>query len=466
MKRLLIDKTPYDTRIALMENGRLAELKVFGSGEKIAGNIYAGRVMSVLPGMSLAFMDIGRELKGMYFFGDGRKPKSGDEFPVQAVKEEKGKKGAVLTGKLMFPGKFIIIIPNSSDLGISKRITEESERRRLAELTKSFLPPEYGAILRTEAEGKPEDVILDEGRALCEAVSEVMKKAPYMKAPALLWGGEPVARAVQELFTGDVDEFLINEPALYEEMLEREGGDERIRLYTGMIPIMEEYFAESQIEKAARPKIWLKSGGFIVIEETEAMVVIDVNTGKFTGCRDVKKTFLKTNMEAAEEIARQIRLRNLSGIIIVDFIDMRDKAMEAELTAFMAEELRRDRQKTVLLGMTELGLMQITRKREGDSLSAALSQPCRCCGGSGRADARGYLLGKIHREITAVSNRTIYDKVTLSAGERLLKAFAGPDNVNLAAYEKSGRKITLKKAENVPDDWYTVEGEKSRNQTQ
>lgn len=400
MKRLLMDVTAFAVRVALVEEGELTELYVENKeGRDIVGNIYCGRIETVLPGMQAAFVDIGSDKNAYYYYGKERikndegqnsqKPKAGTELLVQVEKPAIGEKGAVVTAHITFPGKFLVLIPNDYDIGISKKIKEEGERTRIKEIVAALLPQGYGAIVRTQGEGKSQEEYKKEFQTLYAACQRVLTTGVYQKAPYLVYEhGGLFQKAVRELFDDTIDEFLINQQAAYEaiqQIFNSYGLDKnKIKLYEQEISLFREYFIESQAEKALQKKVWLKSGGFLTIEQTEAMVVIDVNTGKYTGKRDLEKTLLKTNLEAAAEAAKQIRLRNLSGMIIIDFIDMYKESEKKRLRQELECALGKDRIKTVVIGMTELGLMQVTRKKTGPSLLEQLSMPCHCCHGLGR----------------------------------------------------------------------------------
>ena len=397
MKRILVDSGEYGTRIGVVEDGLLAELVYERKNSMpIVGNIYMGKVVNVLPGMQAAFVDIGEDKNAFLYYGDNKdekgniiKPKNGSEILVQVEKAGVGKKGSVLTRKISFPGKFIVIIPNDNKIGISKKITDQNERQRIKDVVRGELPESYGVIIRTDGEGKSEETYKKEIERLVKRSEDIMKRASYAKAPALLYtDANGVAKVVRDFFHSDIDEIVANSEDDYEELLKlcREIGEDesKIRLHNDGTPLFGAYYVEGQAKAAFNKQVWLKSGGFIIIEQTEACVVIDVNTGKYTGKVNLEKTILKTNLEAADEIARQLRLRNLNGMIIVDFIDMKSEQDRQTLRKRLEEAVSKDSLQTIVVGMTQLGLMQLTRKKKRESLMHLMTKPCPCCGGTGR----------------------------------------------------------------------------------
>lgn len=397
MKRILVDSGEYGTRIGVVEDGLLAELVYERKNSMpIVGNIYMGKVVNVLPGMQAAFVDIGEDKNAFLYYGDNKdekgniiKPKNGSEILVQVEKAGVGKKGSVLTRKISFPGKFIVIIPNDNKIGISKKITDQNERQRIKDVVRGELPESYGVIIRTDGEGKSEETYKKEIERLVKRSEDIMKRADYAKAPALLYtDANGVAKVVRDFFHSDIDEIVANSEDDYEELLKlcREIGEDesKIRLHNDGTPLFGAYYVEGQAKAAFNKQVWLKSGGFIIIEQTEACVVIDVNTGKYTGKVNLEKTILKTNLEAADEIAHQLRLRNLNGMIIVDFIDMKSEQDRQTLRKRLEEAVSKDSLQTIVVGMTQLGLMQLTRKKKRESLMHLMTKPCPCCGGTGR----------------------------------------------------------------------------------
>ena len=466
------------SRIALAEDGALTELYYESKrDESLVGNIYAGRVANVMPNLQAAFVDIGVGKNGYYYYGNARavsdaeknaaKPKVGDTLILQVEKDAVGSKGAVLTGNFSFPGKFLVLLPKEAgEIGISRKITDSAERNRIREIVTELLPEGCGAIVRTNGAGKSKEEFEKELTVL-SAKAEKLKTGAFHKPPALLLQeNHPIQRAARDFYSADVDEYVVNEEVAYEELLETGdfNGENQpaLKLHEDKVPLFESYFLESQSEKALDEHVWLKSGGFLVIEETEACVVIDVNTGKAAGKGDLQKTILKTNLEAAEEAAKQMRLRNLSGIIIIDFIDMADPNAQKEVTKRLEAAVKKDRIKTVVVGMTELGLMQVTRKKTRPSLKRQMTTKCRACEGTGRLPSIEWTVTKMRREAESVFAHTIYNKLTVKADQRLLHAFAGQDGAWVKALEeKSGGSILLLAAE-MAFGQYEMEKEKRK----
>lgn len=452
------------TRIALAEDGELKELYYESKrDESLVGNIYAGRVANVMPNLQAAFVDIGVGKNGYYYYGNARavsdaeknlaKPKVGDTLILQVEKDAVGSKGAVLSANFSFPGKFLVLLPkDAGEIGVSRKITSSEERSRIREIVGELLPEGCGAIVRTNGEGKTREEFEKEITVLAEK-AEKLKKGEFIKPPALLLQeNHPVKRAARDFYGPDVDEYVVNDKTAYEELFatgDYNGENQpALKLHGEKLPLFESYFLESQSEKALDEHVWLKSGGFLVIEETEACVVIDVNTGKAAGKGDLQKTILKTNLEAAEEAAKQMRLRNLSGIIIIDFIDMTDENAQKEVTKRLEAAVKKDRIKTVVVGMTELGLMQVTRKKTRPSLKRQMTTKCRACEGSGRLPSIEWTVTKMRREAESILSHTIYDQLTVKADPRLLSAFAGKENGYIAHLEADyGGTVILEKAE-------------------
>ncbi len=462
MKRVLMDISENLTRIALAEDGELKELYYESKrDESLVGNVYAGRIVNVMPNLQAAFVDIGVGKNAYYYYGSARavsdaekkRPKVGDTLIVQVEKDAVGSKGAVLTDRISFPGKFLVLLTDEAgEIGISRKIADATEKKRIREAVKAVLPQGCGVIVRTNGEGKSEEAYAAELNLLLKK-REALQKGVYIRPPALLLQeNHPIQRAARDFYGADVEEYVVNDGQAYAELLETGdfNGEKQpvLKLYADKVPLFESYFLESQSEKALDEHVWLKSGGFLVIEETEACVVIDVNTGKAAGKGDLQKTILKTNLEAAEEAAKQMRLRNLSGIIIIDFIDMVSEEAQKEVTRRLEAAVRKDRIKTVVVGMTELGLMQVTRKKTRPSLKRQMTTKCRACEGTGRLPSIEWTVTKMRRQTESVLANTIYNHVTIKADARLLSAFAGTQEAYLKQLaERFGGTVTLEAAE-------------------
>ena len=438
MKRVLMDIDTNLFRLALLENGEPVEFYVERKQtESLVGNVYAGRVETVVPNLQAAFVDIGTGKNGYLYYGNTRaasgvekenRPKAGDTLVVQVEKDAVGTKGAVLTRNISFTGKFLALLPNEGgEIGVSRKITNEAERRRMQEIMEELLPSDCGAIVRTNGAGRSKEEFQKELESLLQKWQSV-KQAEYRKAPALLWQENiPVLKAARDFYSADLDSVVVNDKETYE-LLAATGdfsgeGQPKLELYEEKTPLLASFYAESKLEKALSQKVWLKSGGYLVIEETEACVVIDVNSAKAAGRGDLEKMILKTNLEAAEEAAKQMRLRNLSGIIIIDFIDMVQEESRNILTKTLKAAVEKDRVKTVVVGMTELGLMQVTRKKTKPSLLKQTTTNCRSCEGSGRVFSIDWTAAKMRRETKTIFAGTICRKVLVKADARLLQVY-------------------------------------------
>ena len=476
MKRVLLDIEEGITRVALVEEGKLVELYYETKREEsLVGNIYMGRVDNVIPNLQACFVEIGSDKKGYLYYGSKRavsdegknaaKPKVGDTLLVQVEKDAVGSKGAVLKQGISHPGKFLVLVEEDGEVGVSRKITSGEERERIRGLVKGLLPQGYGAVIRTNGEGKTEEEFRKELTMLINRAEQV-KNPQYRTAPSLILRQSlPIEKAVRDFYSEAVDEFVVNDEKAYAELLgtgDFNGENQPLlRFYQEKLPLFEEFFVESQSRKALEEKVWLKSGGFLIIQETEACVVVDVNSGKAAGRGDLERTIQKTNLEAAGEVARQLRLRNLSGIIIVDFIDMTSVEHRNVVTKALEEAVQKDRIKTVVVGMTELGLMQLTRKKTRPSLLAQMMTKCRQCEGSGRMPSIDWTVTKMRREVESLLANTIYSKVTVQADSRLLRAFQGKENAyGDKLYGRFGKTVFCEANEELPYAQYHIVKEK------
>ena len=360
-----------------------------------------------------------------------------------------------------------MLLPNEAgELGVSRKIDDPAERSRIRELLRELLPPDCGAIVRTNGAGKSREEFEKE-IALLLKKTEKLKTGIFIKPPALLQQeNHPVTKAARDFYAADVAEYVVNDAASYEALLAtgdfNGAGQPALRLHGEKIPLFESYFLESQSAKALEQHVWLKSGGFLVIEETEACVVIDVNSGKMAGKGDLQKTILKTNLEAAEEAAKQMRLRNLSGIIIIDFIDMADVSAQQEVTKRLEDAVKKDRIKTVVVGMTELGLMQVTRKKTRPSLKRQMTTKCLACEGTGRLPSIDWTVTKMRREVESILAHTIYDCLTIRADKRLFSAFAGGEERYLKHLEAEFGGVILAEEAELGFGRYEIRKEKRK----
>ncbi|MEE9181550.1 MAG: Rne/Rng family ribonuclease [candidate division NC10 bacterium] len=447
MKReIIVNSSMVETRVAILEDGQLAELMIGDArNEGFAGNIYKGRVQKILPGMQAAFVDIGlskdaflfvRDIyedledyerifaAGEDFEGEERLPpapppkhpprpgqpsieellQEGQEVLVQVAREPLGTKGARITSHITLPGRFLVYMPTEQHIGISRKIEDEKERVRLRQTVQELSTGTEGVIVRTAGMGKKRDEIAADLEFLRSLWRQIRARAETVTAPALVQRDlDLVFRIFRDLFTREVARLVVDSEAEYVrcvEFVEALFPDLRshLFLYTEEESIFRSFGVEREIEKALRPKVWLKSGGYLVIEETEALVSIDVNTGRYVGKHDFEETVFKTNLEAAREIARQVRLRDLGGIVIVDFIDMARKDHRDRVLAEFKDHLKSDRSPTNVALLSELGLVEMTRKRVKQGLIRSLSVSCPTCGGTGLLRAVTSVAHQVLRE--------------------------------------------------------------------
>ncbi len=423
-KEIIANVEPYETRVAVLDDGALVNF-FLERGEPLAGNIYKGRVANVLPGMEAAFVDIGLERNAFLHVGDIRSQRLageeveesfgrgaiaerlrvGQEILVQVTKEPMGSKGARVTTYVALPAYFLVLMPTVNYVGVSRRIEHDQERRRLRQLADKLRPKGMGVIVRTAAEGATEKELADDIQFLLQMWTRVEERSRSSRAPALVYQDlRLIRRIVRDLFTEDVTRFLVDSAEEFHRVQDLLNSfapklKPRLQLYRSPEPVFEHTGVERELEKALRRKVWLKSGGYVVVDRTEALTVIDVNTGKYVGKTDLASTILRTNLEAVGEIVRQITLRDIGGIILVDFIDMESEQHRKKVMAALHEAVRRDRSKLHIIDLTGLGLVEITRKRVYQDLEEVMRTPCPYCEGRGRvlsADAMGM---KVRREL-------------------------------------------------------------------
>ncbi|MFZ5352940.1 MAG: Rne/Rng family ribonuclease [Bacillota bacterium] len=416
MNEIIIDVQNAYTRVAALENEELAEIYVERNlNESTVGNIYKGRVENVLQGMQAAFVDIGIDkntflyvkdaIPNAYFDDDEDNSnylsqykdvqindilKTGQEIIVQVVKEPIDTKGARVTTHITLPGRYLVLMPTVEYIGISRRIEDEVERDRLKEVVSSLKPEGMGLIVRTAAEGCTEKDFNEDLDFLLKLWEKIKKNQKSGAAPRIIHKDlNIVYRTVRDMFTKDTDRFVVNSREHYEKVLELVSAispqlSSRVHYFDKGYDIFDYYHITNQIKKMLSRKVWLRSGGYLVIDQTEALTSIDVNTGKFVGSVDLKDTVLKTNVEAAREIARQLRLRDIGGIVIVDFIDMPDKEHEKIVIEVLKNALKKDRTRTTVFGMTQLGLLEMTRKKVRQRAEDSFMVACPCCEGEGK----------------------------------------------------------------------------------
>jgi ribonuclease G len=487
---LLINADGPETRVALVQDGLLGELYIERKQERgIAGNIYKGRVERVLPGMQAAFVNIGLEksaylhvsdvrgtpddLKRLVAVGESSGPENGDdedpeapaggariedllkegqEIVVQVTKEPISTKGARVTRYISLPGRHLVFMPTVEHVGISRRISSDKERRRLREIIDQMRPAGTGFIVRTVAESVPEKDLKADMDFLIKLWNNVVQRTEVARCPSLIYNDlDLLLRTVRDMFTPDVDKLIIDSRPDYERikkfihafMPDFAG---QIELYTSSEPIFDGYGIEIEIDRALERKVWLKSGGYLIVDEMEALTAIDVNTGRFVGKRNLEDTITQTNLEAAREVAEQLRVRSIGGMIVVDFIDMDRSSNRNKVTRAFNDFLRRDRAKAAVTRISELGLIEMTRKRTRDSLLHSLTEPCEHCEGKGYTKSRRTVAYGLLRELRRQGNLIEGDTVLVEVHPDVAQILAGPDHVYLEEIEKRLQKRIVVKA--------------------
>ena len=434
-REIVINATKHESRIAVLDEGQIVELWVERSRQRtVVGNIYKGRVTKVLPGMQSAFVDLGLERDAFLYVSDVAEEleafdsesedltldevtarpeasisdllREGQEIVVQVSKDTIAGKGARITSHITLPGRFLVYMPTVNHVGVSRRIENEEERLRLKQILEGIRPQGSGGfIVRTAGEQHNEEDFRADMKYLIDLWDQIRRRAEKASAPSLIHHDlDLVLRTIRDVLSPEFKSVWVDSVEQYQRIVEfldqiQPALVSRVRLYRRDEPIFDEFGIEPEIAKALNSKVWLKSGGYIVINQTEALVAIDVNTGKYVGKKNLEETVFRTNLEAAKEIVRQIRLRDLGGIIVLDFIDMEDLGNRAALFEAFENEIKKDRSKTKILQISEFGLIEMTRKRVRQSLERSLTQPCPYCAGSGRIKSNTTISLEIWREL-------------------------------------------------------------------
>lgn len=502
-KLIVINSAPYETRVATLESGILVDfLLERGDDRDIIGNIFKGKVIRVLPGMQAAFVDIGMEKAGFLYAGDFVTPRlefdsdeNGDEdladnidihearFPqeqfippiegliregqhliVQVAKEPLGTKGARITSHITLPGRYLVLLTWSGHIGISRRIEDPAERERLHEIVERIRLNGMGAIVRTAAEGKADAELKADMDYLVHHWDTIRNKGEAASAPALIHRELSLSlRAVRDMFTADMDRIVVDSEEEYLRVREFAaqffpGLRDRIELFQGGQPIFEHYGIEIELARALDKKVWLKSGGYIVIEQTEALTVIDVNTGKYVGRSSLEETTVKINLEAVKEIVYQLRLRNIGGIIIIDFIDMKTEENRENVYQTLVDALRADRSKTTICKISELGLVEMTRKRVRESLSRSLSEACPYCSGEGVIKSKKTICYEIFRAFERQALLLAGKQVSLYVHPALAEEMFGEHRRFIEMLEnRFGMKVNISASEKFHVEQYQIE---------
>lgn len=435
------------TRAALVQEDKVTELFIERNGEgNLNGNIYKGKVANVLPGMESAFVNIGLEKNGFLYVNDLREFEEkyldgitnsnrpiediltvGDEVVVQVLNEPRGSKGARVTTHYTIPGKYLVLMPNNNHIAISKKIKNEAERKRLEEIFKEIKPDNMGVIIRTAAEGKSVYHFEREIGYLVKKWEEIEKKVFNTKIGEVLYRDNDIVTTIlRDIFSNNIDELIVDNEEVYWEIIDYINAfsentlKTKIKLYRDTKrELFDAYGINEEIEKALKEVVWLECGGYLVIQRTEALISIDVNTGKNTGSMNLEETVFNTNLEAAREIPRQLRLRNLSGIIIIDFIDMKLETDRQRVLEELEKELSKDRIKNNIVHFTDLGLVEMTRKRTGKPLHRYYLEECPKCSGTGRVKSKAAVIEHIIKEIKEISEDHDINKIEITLDKEL-----------------------------------------------
>jgi len=433
-KSIYINSTIGSSRAAIMEDSTLTDLYIdFPDHKKMVGNIYKGKVQNVIPGMQAAFIDIGfhinaflpfteisdiNKLNDISFLVDdedkNKKSKNsdkkvkmeiGDEIMVQVIKEPFLGKGPRVTTEVSLAGNLIVLVPNQNYIGISKKISDKYERKRLKNIILDFKPKNFGIIVRTIGISKDQKIIIDDFQSLLTEWEEINSKFMLQKAPEEIYNDYNFSKIiVRDLFTEDIKKLVIDNKSIYNRVYKNiktidPTNTKKVQLYKNKIPVFDNHNIENQISKSLKNKVWLKSGAYLIIDHTEAMVVIDINSGRFIGKKSHEENSLTINLESVNEIAKQLRIRDIGGLIVIDFIDLANNKNRKKVYDSLKRLLKKDRAKVSISEFSDFGLLQMTRQRIGLSLLYSLTDQCEVCKGLGRIESSDFLITKIENWI-------------------------------------------------------------------
>ena len=427
MKKIIVEYLVSSQKTAILEDDKLIELLIEDNkNSKKVSNIYRGVVKKVILGIQACFVDIGFEKLAYLQLDKDSNIKAGQDILVQVNKEEVGTKGAKLNTEISLAGRYLVYIPTNDRITISNKILDEKERFRLKKIANSVSKGAKGLIIRTEAVGCTKEELEADINELKERYEEIIKEYKLGIGPKLLYKElDFSSKYIKDNVNEDIEKIVTNDKCKYDELKNilksiKKEYVEKLELEENK-DIFDLYRVENQIEKALSKKVWLKSGGYLIIDKTEALTVIDVNTGRFTGNLKLEETVYQTNIEAAIEVCRQLKLRDIGGIVIVDFIDMHKAKYKQEIINILNEEFKKDKRKTEVLGMTKLGLVEITRRRERESIDKYYLEECYTCEGKGSTKSINFILDDIEKEIIRISTHTSYKDVTIELNSRTLK---------------------------------------------
>ncbi|MCE2572116.1 ribonuclease G [Motilimonas eburnea] len=460
---LLVNVTPSETRVAIVESGILQEMHVERQAKLgIVGNIYKGKVSRVLPGMQAAFVDIGLDKAAFLHASDivphtecvakvekehfqagniAELVRQGQDIMVQVVKDPLGTKGARLTTDITLPSRYLVFMPGSAHVGVSQRIESEAERERLKNITANYVDELGGFIIRTAAEGAGEEELRQDAEFLQRLWRKILSRKSAYKPCRILYEDLGLAFRILRDFVGtEIERIRVDSKQTFDDLtlFTREFVPEltaRLEYYPGDRPIFDIFDVENETQRALERKVELKSGGYLIIDQTEAMTTIDINTGAFVGHRNLEETIFNTNTEATQAIARQLRLRNLGGIIIIDFIDMQSEEHQRRVLHSLEQALAKDRAKTNISGFSQLGLVEMTRKRTRESLEHILCSECPECHGRGRVKTVETVSYEILREIMRVNRAYDADRFLVYASSAVAESLLGDESHSLAELE-------------------------------
>ncbi len=448
-REIIVSAEAHQTRVAILENSQLVEFMIERPEQRrIVGDIYMGRVTAILPGIQAAFLDIGME-KGAFLHvsdlapnldeldldddeeGNGgkrsREPqkrvpiedqiRKGDELLVQVIKEPIGTKGPRVTAQISLPGRFVVLMPGVDHVGVSRKIEDRSERSRLRQIIQRHRPEGIGLIVRTVGAGEDEESFRSDIRFLTQTWESVREESGRVRAPAVVHRDMSLTTGlIRDVFTDEFDRLIVDDPREYEKMLEylksvSSDLGERVELYEDDVPIFDAFDVEPEIEKTLHRKVWLKKGGYICIDQAEALIAIDINTGRYKGKSDQEETIFRCNLEAAREIPRQLRLRDLGGLVVIDFIDMESEENKAAVLEELRRYLKKDRARTKTFPVSELGLVEMTRQRVRPAMPSYYTVPCPECDGTGRVLSADSMMAKTERIIRRVGRNTLLPRI-------------------------------------------------------
>jgi len=485
---ILINANPFERRVALIEQGRLVEFYVErGKDRGLTGNIYKGKVVRVLPGMQSAFVEIGLARTSFLHVSDIQESfdeldeeddekdrrrggpqvriqdiiKEGQEVMVQVAKEPIGTKGARVTSYISLPGRYLVFMPTYEKVAISRRISSDKERRRLRDIVSSMRTDGYGFIIRTVCEGMPKEDIQADMYYLEKLWRSILKKREEVSTPGVLYEElDLTLRTLRDLFSRDIERVVINTREEYDrvvrfvdEFMPALSG--RVELYEGAEDIFDAHGIEIELADALEKKVWLRSGGHIIIDQMEALTAIDVNTGKYVGKKNSDETIIKTNLEAVKEVVYQLRLRNIGGIIVIDFIDMSRTPDREKVYNALKEALKADKARTNILKISELGIVEMTRKRVRENLAQSLCEPCPYCEGNGLVKSRDTIVMDIYRELLReLPNRK--KKATLYVSPAIAETLSVDAAVLQDLEKRFGKKVIVKPVERFHQERYEI----------